>query len=431
MEPVGKLAPQPWMTSPATVAVLDALRAGGAEVRFIGGCVRDALLKRRIRDIDIAVPAAPPKVMGLLQAAHIRVVPTGIDHGTVTAIVGTAPFEITSLRVDVETFGRRARVAYTDDWLADAARRDFTINAMSCTPDGYIYDYFNGLTDLGRGRIRFVGDAGERLREDVLRLLRFFRFFAHYGREPPDANALAACRQAAAGLRTLSGERVRVEIFRTLMAPDPATVFAMMREDAVLDHVLPEAGRVDRLRTLSWLDTRALRVESVAPDPVRRLAALLAREAHAPEAAAVAERLRMSNAHSARLRTMLTPPVRVDADVADPTLRGALHHLGADSVRDLVLLAWADELTATPHLPQQRTARWVERLAIIDGWTPRRFPLFGRDALALGVSHGPAIGRLLRAVETWWEDTDFRPDRDACLTKLRSLVAAGDAEPPP
>jgi poly(A) polymerase len=416
------------MTSPQTQAVLDALGAGGHEVRFIGGCVRDAILKRHIRDIDIALPATPPAVMALLQTAGIRAVPTGIDHGTVTAVVGATPFEITSLRIDVETFGRHARVAYTDDWLADAARRDFTINAMSCTPDGDIYDYFRGLDDLGHGRVRFVGDAAARIAEDVLRLLRFFRFYAHYGREPPDAAALAACRAAAAGLRTLSGERVRVEIFRTLMANDPADAFALMRDDDVLDHVLPEAGGVERLRMLSWLDNKALRPSSVAPDPVRRLAALMAPTSGEAEAEAVAQRLRLSNAQAGRLRRMLAPayPLRTEGDGA--ALRRALYHLGGETVRDLLLLAWAGELAAAPVL-RGGSGRWSERLSLVDGWRPPRFPLRGRDALAIGVPRGPEIGRLLDAVEAWWEDNDFAPDHAACMARLGELLADHDAEP--
>jgi poly(A) polymerase len=426
-DPVGKIHPQPWMTSPQTQLVLEALGAGGHEVRFIGGCVRDAILKRHIRDVDIALPATPQAVTALLQAAGIRVVPTGIDHGTVTAVVGATPFEITSLRIDVETFGRHARVAYTDDWLADAARRDFTINAMSCTPEGDVYDYFRGLDDLGRGRVRFVGDAAERIAEDVLRLLRFFRFYAHYGREPPDADALAACRAAAAGLATLSGERVRVEIFRTLMANDPADAFALMRDDEVLDHVLPEAGGVERLRMLSWLDSKALRLPSVVPDPVRRLAALMAPTSGKAEAEAVAQRLRLSNAQAERLRRMLAPAHPLSTGDNDAQLRRALYHLGGETVRDLLLLAWAGDLAAAPTA-RGRNGRWSDWLSLVDGWRPPRFPLRGRDALAIGIPHGPEIGRLLDAVEAWWEDNDFAPDHAACMARLGELRTDHDPE---
>jgi poly(A) polymerase len=420
-EPIGKIHPQSWMTAPETRVVLDALTAAGIEVRFIGGCVRDALLKRPVRDVDIASPEPPEKVMALLSENGIKVVPTGIDHGTVTAVVEKMQFEITTLRVDVETDGRRAKVAFTDDWIADAARRDFTINAMSCTANGDVYDYFNGLEDLGHGTIRFVGNARERIDEDVLRLLRFFRFFALFGRPPPDRDALAACREKASGIRLLSGERVRVEVFRTLMATDPADVFQLMRENGILDHVLPETGNIGRLRMMSWLDTRAIRVDSVAAHPVRRLAALLDTDARGAEA--IAERLKMANRQKARLITMAAPPFRIDPDADPHTIGKALRRLGPAAVRDLALLNWAGELAVTPRLPHSRTESWIGLINTADSWEPPQFPLRGRDALASGVSHGPEVGTLLKAVEAWWEEGEYRADREACLEKLRSLIA--------
>ncbi len=408
------------MTAPQTRAVLDALSVAGIEVRFIGGCVRDAVLKRPVRDIDIAVPEPPQRVMAVLANAGIRVVPTGIDHGTVTAVVDQMPFEITTLRVDVETDGRRAKVAFTDDWVADAARRDFTINAMSCTPDGAVYDYFDGLEDLGHGIVRFVGDARARIDEDLLRLLRFFRFYALFGRPPPDPDALAACRAKAAGIRLLSGERVRVEIFRTLMAPDPADVLQLMADHGILAHVLPEAGNVGRLRLMSWLDTRAIRIETVTPHPVRRLAALLVTDVAG--ATAVAERLRMSNRQKSRLITLAAAPFPIDPDVAPQAVRRALRRLGAMAVRDLALLNWAGELATTAKRSRSRTERWIELIRTADAWQPPAFPLHGRDVLAAGVPHGRDVGRLLSAVEAWWEDGDYRADRDACLARLRALI---------
>lgn len=421
--PVGQIAPQPWMTAPQTREVLDALDAVGAEARFIGGCVRDALLKRPIRDIDIATPKPPEAVMAALRTAGIKVVPTGLAHGTVTAVVDTATFEITTLRIDVETDGRRARVAFTDDWIVDAARRDFTINAMSCTPAGDVYDYFGGLEDLGHGRIRFVGNPRDRINEDVLRLLRFFRFYAHYGRPPADTEALAACRELSAGLALLSGERVRVEVFRTLMANDPADVFQLMAEDRVLEHVLPEARDIGRLRLMTWLDTRAIRYDTVAPDPVRRLAALLTTDGAG--ARAVAARLKMSNDQTRRLVAMAEPPERVNPDTEPRALRRALHRFGADRVRDLVLLGWAGELAVRPRLPHERTQAWIGLIEAADGWTPLAFPLRGRDVLALGVPRGERVGALLEAVEQWWQAGDFAADRAACLVELRKLMEAG------
>ncbi|MEE8534186.1 MAG: CCA tRNA nucleotidyltransferase, partial [Alphaproteobacteria bacterium] len=235
------------MKAPATRAVVDALTADSAEVRFVGGCVRDAVAGRKVTDVDIATPDPPETVTRLLEAAGIRVVPTGIAHGTVTAVIRHRHFEITTLRRDVETYGRRAKVAFTDDWTADAARRDFTINALFCDPDGTLYDPFGGIDDLDAGRVRFVGDAVKRIKEDVLRLLRFFRFYAHYGRPPPDAEALAACRAMARALPGLSGERVSAELLRLLAAPDPAAVLALMIEAEVLAFVLPEVAGLDAL----------------------------------------------------------------------------------------------------------------------------------------------------------------------------------------
>lgn len=419
-EPVGKMSPQPWMTSPATDAVLEALAAGGVQPRFIGGCVRDAVLKRPVRDIDIAVAVPPERVMALLRNAGIKVVPTGIEHGTVTAVADKSTFEITSLRVDVESYGRRAKVAFTDDWQADAARRDFTINALSCTPQGDIYDYFGGLDDLGRGHIRFVGNPRARIEEDRLRLLRFFRFFAHYGRPPPDVDALEACRVEARGVALLSGERVRVETFRTLMAADPADVFQLMQEAGVLDHVLPEAARIDRLRTMTWLDSRAIRFDSVEPDPVRRLAALIT--ADASGATTIARRLKMSNLHRDRLAAMMQPAFHLEPDAGAPAVRRVLHHLGAVAVRDLALLTWAGELAAG-RLPRARTEGWIAIIAAAETWVPVSLPVTGRDVVELGIPPGPQIGKLLKSVERWWEDQDYRPDRPACLERLRASIA--------
>ncbi len=420
LEPTGKIAPQPWITAPETVAVVEALAADGAEVRFVGGCVRDAVLQRPVEDIDIATPEPPERVIALLEKAGIKAIPTGIKHGTVTAVVGDARFEITTLRIDVETDGRRAKVAFTDDWTADAARRDFTINALSCTPAGDIYDPTGGLEDLGRGRVRFVGNAEKRIEEDVLRLLRFFRMYAVYGRPPPDTEALAACRALMPGLSRLSGERVRDEMFRILMAPDAADTVVLMRGEGVLEHVLPEAGNVGRLRMLTWLDTHAIKVDSVAPDPVRRLAALL--DVDATGAGSVAGRLRLSNQETERPVRVTPPPHQVTPEMDDHSLRHALNRAGADVVRDLLLLAWAGELAVTPRRRGKRIRAWLDILAAADAWTPVEFPLKGRDVTALGVPAGPRVGALLGAVESWWEDGDYRADRGACLEKLASLA---------
>ena len=422
MQPTGKLSPQPWMTAPETGAVIQALTADGAEVRFVGGCVRDAIAKRPVGDIDMATTDPPVRVMELLQAAGIKAIPTGIGHGTVTAVAESRTFEITTLRRDVETYGRHARVAFIDDWVADARRRDFTINALSSTPGGDVYDPLGGLDDLGQGRVIFVGIPRQRIEEDLLRLLRFFRFQAAYGRPPPDQEALSACRIMAPRLGELSGERVRDEMFRILLAPNPADTAVLMRGVGVFDAILPEAGNVGRLRMLTWLEGTALNMESVAPDVLRRLAALLDPGCGADGAAAVAARLRLSNRQADRLATAAAPPVQVTADTDAPGLRRALQRLGPETVKDLSLLAWAGELAVTPRLTPERTEAWRHILAAADAWTPREFPLGGRDVTDLGVPTGPAVGRLLSAVEAWWEEDDYGPGRDACLDKLKSQI---------
>ncbi len=417
---MGKIAPQPWMAASETRAVMAALTTDGADVRFVGGCVRDSVLKRPVKDIDMGTPRSPEEVIRALERAGIKVIPTGLKHGTVTAVVGASHFEITTLRVDVETDGRHARVAFTDDWKEDAARRDFTINTLSCTLDGDVYDPFGGLEDLGRGRIRFVGVARERIAEDTLRLLRFFRFYGDYGRPPADPEALAACRLLAPELRRLSGERVRDEVFRILSLANCAETIALMRGEHVLEQTLPEGTLVGRLRGLVWLETRAFKRDGIAADTLRRLAALL--DSEQSDADGVAWRLRLSNRDRDRLALLLNPGFDLTAKTSDHSLHRALYRIGRDRVRDLILLNWATELSIEPGGEAGRNIAWIDRLDAADRWTIPDFPLAGRDAQKLGLPRGPEIGRLLAEVEAWWEDGDFQADRDACLARLRELI---------
>ncbi|HJT05801.1 MAG TPA: CCA tRNA nucleotidyltransferase [Stellaceae bacterium] len=402
-QPDGRIAPQPWMSEPATEAVMRALVAEGGGARFVGGCVRDALLGRAIGDIDIATPLLPEEVMRRLEAAGIRTVPTGLAHGTVTAVVAPRHFEITTLRRDVETDGRHARVAFTDHWSEDARRRDFTMNALFLDTQGNVFDPVHGLGDLLAGRVRFVGDAAMRIREDVLRLLRFYRFHAHYGKGAADAEARAACRALAALLPTLSGERVAAETLKLLAAADPLPTLRMMAEDGVLAAFLPEARHFGRLA--------ALLPQEPAPDALRRLGVLL--DDDAATAAGVAKRLRLSNEQRERLLRAAAPPVALDLAGNERVQRRTLYHLGADLYRDLVLRRAAEGGDA---------ARARALLALADAWRPLEFPLKGRDVTALGVPAGPEIGRLLAAVAAWWEEGDFRADRKAALAELKRLV---------
>ena len=375
--------------------------------------MRDALLGRESDDIDIGTPDPPERVIALLEGADIetRTVPRGIEHGTVTALAGGERYEITTLRRDERTDGRHAIVAFTDDWREDAARRDFTINAMSATPDGTVYDYFGGREDLEAGRVRFVGDPATRIAEDHLRLLRFFRFHAWCGRGEPDAAALAACKDAAHTIPSLSGERVQAEMLKLLAAPDPVPAIERMRDIGVLYHLLPGAQKT---ALLTWL------VENVRsdtePDPIRRLAALVA-TAENLVGKAVANRWRLSADDSARLAALAAPEFALAPALDRQAQRRLIYRHGAERFRDLVFLAWAAE----PRTENE--AAWRAMLETTAEWEPPQFPLAGADVLARGVEEGPEVGRLLKAAEEWWVERDFAPDRAALLDRLDTLVA--------
>lgn len=420
MQPSGRLEPQSWMTAPETAAVMAALASAGGEARFVGGCVRDALIGRSVSDVDVATHEPPERVLNLLARAGIKAIPTGIKHGTVTAVIGTRHFEITTLRRDLETYGRHAKVEYTNDWQADAARRDFTMNALFCDANGAIYDPFGGLADLRARRVRFVGDPEARIREDVLRLLRFFRFHAHYGSAPADPSALAACSRLAHLLPTLSGERVRGETLKLMDAPEPASVVELMRENDVLSHFLPEATRIDRLRGLVEIE-RALPTDLIPPvDPIRRLAVLL--DGSGASATAVAIRLRFSNVQRDRL-VGLAFGSELSPDLPASTRHGLLYRYGRERYRDLVLIRWADAVAGDDDVDGGAREDWVEMLRAGAAWAVPRFPLKGRDAVRLGVPPGPVVGRLMATIEEWWIAGDFQADRAACMKKLRELAA--------
>ena len=410
MHPAGTIPVQPWMTARETVAVLSALGAQGQTVRFVGGCVRDAYLGRPITDIDFATPDAPATVVRLLERAGIQAVPTGIAHGTVTAVADAARFEVTTLRCDVETDGRRAKVAFTDDWARDAARRDFTINALYCDADGTLYDPTGGLDDLARGRVRFIGAPDQRIREDVLRILRFFRFHARYGRAPVDADGLAACRMLAGRLSILSGERMAGELFRLLDAPAPSEALGLMAAAGVLAQILPEADELHRLTQLCRLETGGL-----APDHLRRLAALMVLTPATTDR--VAARLKLSHAQRDRLGRAAAPVVAVHIGMTPKAARAAVYRMGREAFTDVLLLRAAEEAA-----PASATVRLLD---VVRTWQPPAVPVRGEDVEALGVPRGPVVGRLLERIEAWWVASDFRPGRAEALAKLKSLIPKG------
>ncbi len=418
-EPTGKLNPEPWLSDPATIGVMDALCAGGADVRYVGGCVRDAIARRPVNDIDIGTPEQPEIVIQRLTDAGIKSVPTGIEHGTVTAVTEDRVFEVTTLRCDVETDGRRAVIAYTDDWIVDSSRRDFTINAMSANRNGDVYDYHDGMADLAHGRVRFVGIAEERVREDYLRILRFFRFYAHFGRPPYDEGAFAACRKHAEKLKDISAERIRHELLRTLGAVEPADAFIMMRNAHVLDVILPEATEIGTLRAAAWLASRGVIIDGLKPEPLRRLGALLAPDCDAKD---VANRLRLSNKETERLVNMKKfAPIFTITD-SMKKVQSRIQKLGNVTVGDALIISWAARLADQGKLPATETQTRREALETAFAWQAPALPIGGEDIKALGVPAGPEIGTVLRDVEDWWAEGEFSADRAACLEYAKTRV---------
>jgi poly(A) polymerase len=385
------------MTAPETVAVMHAL----GEARFVGGAVRNALLGVPVVDIDIAVPVPPEDAMARLKAKGIRTIETGLQHGTVTALAGTHAFEITSLRRDVETDGRHAKVAFTDDWAQDAARRDFTINALYAGLDGEVFDYATGVADLGAGKVRFMGDARTRIAEDYLRVLRLFRFHAWYGRGEIDAEGLRAATQAKDKLKTLSAERIAKELLRLLEAQSPGPVLRVMAGTGILPELLPGALHLSRLEQMAALD----------PDPILRLAALLPDSDAAAHAAA--GHLRLSNADRARLEQALGGET-IAAGAPAQEARRLLYRWGEARFRDKVLLQWAGA-------PGQ-AGPWKSLLDLAQTWQRPRFALSGRDVMQAGVAEGPQVGRVLAELETWWIQGDFAADETVLRSRLQNMI---------
>jgi len=390
-----------WLRAPALARALSVLNGGGEEARVVGGAARNALMGLALSDIDIATTAPPDEVMRRAAAGGLKAVPTGIDHGTVTLIVHGTPFEVTTLRQDVETFGRKAKVAFGRDWRIDAERRDFTINALSISPDGTVHDYVDGLADLATRRVRFIGDPARRIAEDYLRILRFFRFQASYAHGPPDAAGLHACIVARDGLRTLSRERIRAELMKLMVAPFAVPTLVVMAEAGFLARLL---GGVPRLASFANM----IKVEdaaAVAPDAVRRLGALGVFIAE--DADRLRDRLRLFNAEHERLAAMADRWWAVSPALGEAGARVLLYRLGPAHYVDRVLIAWtrAPQGAADPA--------WRDLAALPARWTAPRFPLKSADLVARGVARGPALGAALRAAEQAWIAAGFRQDKAA------------------
>ncbi len=393
-----------WLHDEATQTLLTAFKEAGCEIRFVGGCVRDALLGTPVHDIDAATPALPEEVIQLCENAWIKTIPTGIKHGTVTAIVQHVQFEITTLRKDVDCDGRHAEVSYTDSWEEDALRRDFTMNALYCDGEGQVYDYTDGVVDAYAGRIRFIGDAEARIQEDALRILRFFRFFASHGTPPVEERGLEACQKHAKLLRKLSGERVCQEMLKLLSTEDPLPALKAMIKTESFDHVnVPEV-----------LPNALENLISLAPNnPWLRLACIL-RHAYDKDAAfeSLCYRWKISNQERKLLEGYLEelPPLR---EVSDNVRLRTIRRHGKDIITGQLYLQWAEEKNA-----QDLADNVLALLDTIDHEDIPQFPVSGSDLIAMGIKSGPEIGQKLSALEASWEASDFQMSKEELLEQI-------------
>ena len=395
--PLGDAA---WLRHGEVARLLAALDRDGEEARVVGGAVRNTLLNLAVDEIDIATTAMPDEVVRRVTAAGWKSIPTGIEHGTVTVVIDGRPFEVTTLRRDVETYGRKAKVAFGRDWRADAERRDFTINALSVSAAGKVYDYVGGVADLAAHRVRFIGAPGQRIAEDFLRILRFFRFHAWYGAGAPDAAGVHACILARSGIETLSRERVRMELLKLLLAPRPTPTLAVMAETGILGMVLGGVPFLASFENMAKVEAATGR----DADAVRRLGAL--NVSVKEDGKRLAQRLRLSNAEAERLMA-LEHWWRVTPASGDQAAHALLYHLGPQSFADQVLLAWSrSDVGAADRV-------WHEFANLPQRWTAPAFPLKAADFTARGVVPGPGLGAALRAAEEAWIAADFPAEQTA------------------
>ncbi|MCX8996596.1 CCA tRNA nucleotidyltransferase [Rhizobiaceae bacterium BDR2-2] len=414
------VAGQDWFQDAALQRVLGLLNSDGGEARVAGGAVRNALMGHPINDADIATTLVPQEVIARAGAAGIRAVPTGIEHGTVTLVVNGRPFEVTTLRHDAETDGRRAVVVFGTDWQEDANRRDLTINGLYADAEGHVIDLVGGLDDIRTKTVRFIGNADERIAEDYLRILRFFRFFAWYGGGRPDPDGMRACARGRPGLKTLSAERVWSELKKLLAAPDPGRALLWMRQIGVLTDILPESEKwgidaipalVDCEQSLGW-----------TPDPLLRLAAIVPPDAE--RLAAMAERLRLSKAEAGFFRQWALAPA-IPEEVTDAVFARLLYRHGAPgiAVRLRLALASARAEARAKDAAMLRAARLSSLLKLAERFERPRFPLTGADVLKAGVPAGPRVGQVLERLESQWVEMNFSLSREKLLERLEKHAA--------
>jgi poly(A) polymerase len=401
-----------WLREGAVAELLAILDRDGEAARVVGGAVRNTLLGEKTGDIDIATTAIPDEVVARVETAGLKAVPTGIEHGTITVVIAGKPFEVTTLREDVETYGRKAKVAFGRNWRADAERRDFTMNALSVSRDGTLHDYVGGLADLAARRVRFIGDPQQRIAEDYLRILRFFRFHAAYGEGAPDAEGLHACILARAGLSTLSRERVRMEVLKLLLAPRATATLVVMAESGLLLGLLGGVPHLASFENMLKLETAM----GLAHDALRRLAALGVFVIE--DAERLWGQLRLTNVEHERLRALAQQWRGLSPAIGATAARALLYRLGPERFVDRVLIAWSRS-PAGANDPD-----WVALANLPSRWTAPVFPIKSAEFVRRGVPKGPQLGQALRAAEEAWIAADF-PDDPVALDAIAAQAARG------
>ncbi len=408
------LAGEAWLASAATQRVMAAIEADGRQVRAVGGVVRNTLMGLAVTDIDIATTALPSDVLRLARAAGLGVVETGLQHGTVTVIANHQPFEVTTLRRDVETDGRHATVAFTDDWTADARRRDFTMNALYCDRSGRVYDPLGGYADIVARRVRFIGEAADRIREDYLRILRFFRFTAQYAEGEPDAAGLVACTRWREGLAQLSRERVHQEMTRLVTARRAVEAMTLLQGHGILAQVLPAAPRPAVFARLTKIEAAL----AWTPDAMLRLAALGV--VTGEDASRIGRAFKVSREERGVLDLGARENARLTSPPDERAARALLYREGPDSYRRLIALSLACSLAHSTCDPA-----WAAALTLPARWSAPKLPVNGADVMARGVAAGPEVGVALRRAEAWWIEQDFAPGREELLARLAAMQLSG------
>ncbi len=409
------------MKHEAVASIFNAIEAQGYEVRFVGGCVRDAIAGRAIADIDIASTSPPKKTLSILNDAGINGIPTALKYGTITAIIDDTCYEITSLRRDRENYGRHALIEFTDNWFEDAKRRDFTFNAMSADRNGVLYDPFNGREDLLSGSVKFIGCPNMRIQEDYLRILRYFRFFGSLSTSIPEPNIIKSCQDFSDNLHTLSGERIRDEMWKILSVHNVLSTLKVMDRAGILKKILPEFYNIKLLSAILKITKGRKSISITKNHSLQNLSALIVGGPRPEVIESIALRWKLSNKEKSRLARFVTP-INPQQNNFNTYLFEELYEHGLEDIRSRIIINWAKELTNPGKNKNSYSGFWSDIMDRCEQWRAPQFPLNGRDVMSFGIAQGATVAHILNETKEWWINADFPMQRDVCLAKLKEII---------